>query len=229
MLLCRSALASDAEEMEQHELVGGKVRTLRRSLVSRLDPSGELLKELLSTFPAELVAGAQCGEHGRAGPFRQDHPYEDGSVVYYRTTEGDFYDEHHDSFSPGEALRERQRAYTILLYLRTPPGPPSIGGTEFTQLTFTGDDEHLTCVENRKEGKGLQMKPQVGDALVWPNFDRDGKPYKDSLHRALPLATPSIGRKKERSPVVHASSVKEDGIGKVVVNLWFEGFSHCTT
>jgi hypothetical protein len=141
--------------------------------------------------------------------------------VYYRTAKGDFYDEHHDSFSPGDAPRERQRAYTVLLYLRAPPGPPSIGGTEFTRLTLT--DGSLTCVDTSNSGTGLLVKPSAGDALVWPNFDRNGRPYQDSLHRALPVAAPSRGHKGVKLPVVQADSVEQDRIGKVVVNLWFEG------
>jgi hypothetical protein len=201
----------DAEEIEQHELlVGGKVRALRRSLVSQLDPNGELLDEFLSNLPVAL------GE--------DHHPYEDGSVVYYRTQEGDFYDEHHDSFCSGETPRDRQRAYTILIYLRTPPGPPSVGGTEFTRLTSLTDDDDTEnvawcAVESRKDGRGLLVKPSTGDALVWPNFDRDGNPYMDSVHRALPVAALTTTARKK------SSGSEEDGIGKVVVNLWFEGFT----
>jgi hypothetical protein len=154
----------------------------------------------------------------------QDHPYEDGSVVYYRRTEGDFYDEHHDSYSPGETPRDRQRAYTILVYLRTPPGPPSVGGTEFTRLTFSDDIENVACAASRKDGtRGLIVKPSAGDALVWPNFDRDGNPYKDSVHRALPITTLPAARKKSKGSVAQIGKTEEDGIGKVVVNLWFEG------
>jgi hypothetical protein len=217
--LCENGVV--AEEMEQHELVCGNVRTLRRSLVSRLDAKGELLQEILSHLPAELVAGYHMGGQGREGSYHPAHPYEDGSVVYYRTAKGDFYDEHHDSFSPGDAPRERQRAYTVLLYLRAPPGPPSIGGTEFTRLTLT--DGSLTCVDTSNSGTGLLVKPSAGDALVWPNFDRNGRPYQDSLHRALPVAAPSRGHKGVKLPVVQADSVEQDRIGKVVVNLWFEG------
>jgi hypothetical protein len=115
--------------MEQHELIGGRVSTLRRSLVSQLDPKEELLDGILSNLPAELIGGHE----GNVDGLRHYHPYEDGSDVYYRKAEGDFCDEHHDSFSPGETPpRDRHRAYTILIDLRTPPGPPSIGGTEFT-------------------------------------------------------------------------------------------------
>jgi hypothetical protein len=208
-----NSIVSDAEEMEQHELIGGRVRTLRRSLVSQLDPEGELLDRILSNFPVELVGG----HGGDVDELRHHHPYEDGSVVYYRKAEGDFYNEHHDSFSLGETPRDRQRAYTILIYLRTPPGPPSIGGTEFTRLTLTDDNENVGCAERRKGGRGLVVKPRAGDALVWPNFDRDGKPYKDSVHRALPLAAVPTAQKEA------SGSGAQDRIGKVVVNLWFEG------
>jgi hypothetical protein len=165
-----NSVVSDVEEIEQHELLaGGKVRALRRSLVSQLDPKGELLEKILSNLPVALI-GEELSEDVH------HHPYEDGSVVYYRRTEGDFYDEHHDSYSPDEIPRDRQRAYTILIYLRTPPGPPSEGGTEFTRLTLSDDNENVaTCAASRKDGtRGLIVKPSAGDALVWPNFDRDG-------------------------------------------------------
>lgn len=217
-----NSVVSDAEEIEQHELlVDGRVRALRRSLVSQLEPKGELLDGILSNLPVALV-----GEHGGGGDSEdtRDHPYEDGSVVYYRRTEGDFYDEHHDSYSPGETPRDRQRAYTILIYLRTPPGPPSVGGTEFTRLTLTDDNENLECAASKKDGtRGLIVKPSAGDALVWPNFDRDGNPYKDSVHRALPVAALSATRKGSRGSAAEKINTEEDGIDKVVVNLWFEG------
>jgi hypothetical protein len=216
-----NSVVSDAEEIEQHErLVGGRVRALRRSLVSQLDQQGELLDAILSNLPVTLVGG---GHGGRDSEDIRDHPYEDGSVVYYRRTEGDFYDEHHDSYSPGETPRDRQRAYTILIYLRTPPGPPSVGGTEFTRLTLTDDNENVACAASRKDGRGLLVKPSAGDALVWPNFDRDGNPYKDSVHRALPVSDLPTAHKESRGSAAQIDSMEEDGIDKVVVNLWFEG------
>jgi hypothetical protein len=70
----------------------------------------------------------------------------------------------------------------------------------------------------------LVIKPHAGDALVWPNFDREGKPYKNSLHRALPLAPPRIGRKEDiNTSGILAPKSEDDDIGKVVLNLWFEG------
>ena len=215
-----NSVVSDAEEIEQHELLAdGKVRSLRRSLVSQLDPKGELLEGILSNLPVALVGELSEDAH---------HPYEDGSVVYYRRTKGDFYDEHHDSYSHGEIPRDRQRAYTILIYLRTPPGPPTVGGTEFTRLTLSDDNEDVACAASKKDGRGLIVKPSAGDALVWPNFDRDGNPYENSVHRALPITTLPAARKKSRGSTAESGKTEEDGIGKngigkVVMNLWFEG------
>jgi hypothetical protein len=79
------------------------------------------------------------------------------------------------------------------------------------------------CAERRKDGRGLLVKPSAGDALVWPNFDRDGKPYKDSLHRALPVAALPTAREEASGSAIQVGNTEEDGIGKVVVNLWFEG------
>jgi hypothetical protein len=217
-----TSVVSDAEEIEQHELLaGGKVRALRRSLVSQLNPKGELFDGILSNLPAALV-----GEHGGDSEGMEDHPYEDGSVVYYRRTGCDFYDAHHDSYSPGETPRDRQRAYTILIYLRTPPGPPSVGGTEFTRLTIIDANENVACAASRKDGtRVLIVKPRAGDALIRPNFDRDGNPYEDSVHRALPVATLPTARKKSRGSTAQIGKTEDDGIDKVVVNLWFEGFT----
>jgi hypothetical protein len=204
----------ESEELEQHAMIADKdsnwVHTLRRSLVSQLSTGDELLDGILSQLPTEIVGESGLGHHL--------HPYEDGSVVYYRA--GDFYDEHHDSYSPrDENHRLRQRAFTILLYLRTPPGPPSIGGTEFTRLTLLPMDasESESNVKHESGSRGLVVKPSAGDALIWPNFDRDGRPYKESLHRALPVQVDSA--------LANGSAAQEDdsGIGKVVVNLWFEG------
>jgi Rps23 Pro-64 3,4-dihydroxylase Tpa1-like proline 4-hydroxylase len=171
------------EEMEQHELIQGTVvHTLRRSLVSQLQ-SGPLVDAILEQLPTEL--SSSC---------RDEHVYEDGSIVSYRS--GDFYDEHHDSYTYGEPLREKQRAYTVLLYILSPPGPPWNGGTEFTKLTHHNQQP-------------LVVKPQAGDVLVWPNFDRQGLPYMDSSHRALPVES-NHGRRVE----------------KVVINMWFQGIDN---
>lgn len=222
-----ASLPGGIEEIEQHEqIVGtGKVRTVRRSIVSQLDSQGELLARILSNLPKELVAGTS-GSSSNNIP----HPYEDGSTVYYRTGQVDFYEEHHDSYDSGETNRDRQRAFTVLLYLRTPPGPLENGGTEFTQLTLDNSDldnnhQRPFCAasENIKgNGKGIVVKPSAGDALVWPNFDRNGTPYGDSVHRALPVAGAEPPPNRQRHNKGSISNVI--GIGKVVMNIWFEGF-----
>jgi hypothetical protein len=64
-----------------------------------------------------------------------------------------------------------------------------------------------------KQKQGLVVKPQAGDALVWPNFDREGNPYMGSIHSALPLG--ETGQ--------NIINNNDAGIGKIVINLWFEG------
>lgn len=210
----------DAEEMEQHELVVGKPRTLRRSLVKQLkynqneyeskhDPSREILDMVVSGLPPDLVRKGMM----RANPNKQNHSYEDGSIVYYRSGESDFYHAHHDSYAPGDPVRERQRAYTILLYLRAPSASPLMGGTEFPWLTPLQKAVAVKNGTDFKQKGGLVVKPQAGDALVWPNFDREGNPYMDSIHSALPLG-------KTGRDIINNN---DDGMGKIVINLWFEG------
>ena len=100
LLLTDDNTLSDAEEMEQHELVAGKPRALRRSLVSRLPDintenkdsmdddehihnangySRELLDMVVSGLPAELVKDMRFNSNENK---EEGHPYEDGSVVY---------------------------------------------------------------------------------------------------------------------------------------------------
>ena len=210
----------DAEEMEQHELIGGEPRTLRRSLVKRLkynqneleskhDTSREILDMVVSGLPPDLVRKGMM----RANPNKKNHSYEDGSIVYYRSAERDFYHAHHDSYAPGDPVRERQRAYTILLYLRAPPASPWMGGTEFPRLTPLPKTAAVKNGTNLKQKRGLVVKPQAGDALVWPNFDQEGNPYVESIHSALPLG-------ENGQNIINNNDA---GIGKIVINLWFEG------
>jgi hypothetical protein len=85
------------------------------------------------------------------------------------------------------------------------------------------DNENVGCVERRKDGRGLVVKPRAGDALVWPNFNRDGKPCKDSVHRAVPVTALPTSHKEASDSGSQVGNAEEDIIGKVVVNLWFEG------
>ena len=83
-------------------------------------------------------------------------------------------------------MRAQQRAYTVLVYLKSPDGPSHCGGTEFTRLTGLGqpgrgggEEEGAGGAEregrkHKEARKGLVVKPRAGDALIWPNFDIDG-------------------------------------------------------
>jgi hypothetical protein len=235
------ALLSDIqyEELEQHERVvrdsrDGKnrqeeVRSIRRSLVSQLDArqdeNNKLLALLLSSLPADL--------HDNDSKF---HPYEDGSVVSYRYDQHDFYDEHHDSYDADQPLRTKQRAYTVLFYLQMPPSSPpssssssnttSNGATEFTRLTPIDIKKHD---DDTQQENGLLVTPQAGHALVWPNFDATGRPHPDSVHRALPVFLSQQQQQQQQQNIsgknndTMMDSDNRSNIGKVVVNLWFEG------
>ena len=200
-----------AEELEQHEWVRGKPRALRRSLVSQLNYSSndnnsrEIMDLILAGLPADLVEGTNA-------PFNEHpHPYEDGSIVYYRANGNDFYHAHHDSYDPDypQDVRKHQRAYTILLYLRVPHGSERVGGTEFPKLS------------NGSISDVLVVKPKAGDAIVWPNFNQDGKPYLDSIHGALPI----VAEKNRSISRSDGCNKNEDEVGKIVINLWFEGYT----
>ena len=75
----------------------------------------------------------------------------------------DFYAEHHDSWWPGGAKFEIQRAVTVLFYLESPSDHQADegagGGTEFPGL-------------GTNENEPLVVRPPAGDILVWPNFDK---------------------------------------------------------
>lgn len=217
---------SNAEEIEQHELVGQTPRTLRRSLVSQLDlvhnpHHCQLLQEMIVPRLPPALGGFA------------NHPYEDGSIVYYRSGGPvlDFYHEHHDSYDRDEALRERQRAYTVLLYLVSPSGSPTHGGTEFTRLTplFSKTTEtmegenHTLSGKRQRRRKGLVLKPRAGDALIWPNFDREGRPHMLSHHCALPLNVHSSSPQHSLHIPSYETILNHEEIGKIVVNLWFQG------
>ena len=238
-----------AEELEQHELVKGerKPRVLRRSLVSQLSYScdshysRELIDLILAGLPIDLVEGMH--EHtdkkisnNTPKNHPHPHPYEDGSVVYYRATGNDFYSTHHDSYDPEDPPRRHQRAYTILLYLRVPEGSPEVGGTEFPRLTKRG---HLSSNKKNesnlgnnksKESEAIVVKPRAGDAICWPNFDLTGKPYMDSIHGALPIPKERRGKADSRIEGIdsgenYTEDHDEKDLSKIVVNLWFEGSS----
>jgi len=202
-----------AEELEQHELVDGKVKALRRSFVSQLsyqndDISRQILDLVMTNLPINLVEGTKQNE-SKDNDLESDHPhpYEDGSIVYYRATGNDFYDTHHDSYDPNEPPRTHQRAYTILLYLRVPLGSPTNGGTEFPRLTLSSSSN-----------KAVVVKPIAGDALLWPNFNIEGNPCMQSVHRALPMQTANNKYHKHQD-----DSNDHDEMSKIVINLWFEG------
>jgi hypothetical protein len=220
----------DANEIEQHELVKGEPHALRRSLVSRLvydnDPSrrpydNEILDRIFSELPNSLVSSSEQQQAQQL--LNDDHPYEDGSIVYYRNNGQDFYNTHHDSYDPDDPPRKRQRAYTILLYLDAPRGNESSGGTEFPLLTpllshntnNNNNNDNKEVVATTSRETTVIVKPKNGEALVWPNFDQDGKPYMDSMHRALSI--------KNESKMNRGNGVPD--IEKVVVNVWFEGMT----
>ena len=65
-----------------------------------------------------------------------------------------------------------------------------------------------------KGGKGIILKPKAGDVLVWPNFDSEGKPCDDSLHRAL-----SPNNASSRNVLTGDNN----DVAKIAINLWFQG------
>jgi len=233
-LLIDNDIKSYAEELEQHELVKGKPHALRRSLVSQLryscddNYSHELMDLILAGLPINLVKGMHEDTDKDKSSVNHPHPYEDGSVVYYRATGNDFYNTHHDSYDPEEPPRRHQRAYTILLYLRAPDGSLKVGGTEFPRLTKRG---RLYSKEsdagNADSNEVIVVKPRAGDAICWPNFDLAGKPYMDSIHKALPIPKERKGQvgSNQGSGEIYSTGHHKTDLSKIVVNLWFEGYA----
>ena len=211
--------------IKQHELKAGKPRTIRRSLVHRLQPgasqpaahaarsaSSMLLDLILETLP-QALQDSGSGEKVRVG---RGHEFEDASLVFYRKGSRDFYEEHHDSWTAGDPPRARQRAFTVLVYLRSPEGPLRCGATEFTRLTRLLPGSSAGGGGSRTPG--LVVKPAAGDALMWPNFDDDGKRWELALHRALA----QCGTHASTSGTRRNRGASATGCGgKAVVNVWF--------
>lgn len=207
--------------LEQHSDLIRRVRVIelpKRTVESIPREQDEIRDIMLSAVPKELQAEAQ--------------PYSDGSIVFYRPHD-DFYDVHHDSWSPGDPIDTDHRAYTLLVYLRTPSyGTAANGGTEFIHI---------------RDGKGLPnhpltFRPTAGDALLWPNFNREGFYSNVSEHRALPVSTSmplEDGRRFERGlgGDMQGRNNGDTGLGdkeevtlnehdpKLVLNMWFGGVS----
>ena len=106
-----------------------------------------------------------------------------------------------------------------------------MGGTEFPRLTplrqgKTNDSKKgrtaTTTSTHNQPKERLVVKPRPGDALVWPNFDEDGNPHMHSVHRALSIA-PIISKGKLQADEIARKDKDDDLMGKIVVNLWFEG------
>ena len=93
----------------------------------------------------------------------------------------------------GDPTDVTHRAFTVLVYLVSPEGDEGDAGSGGTRFLLLLDGER---------GSPITLRPAAGDALVWPNFDRDGGYSRAPLHEALALG---VGQRK------------------VVANMWFEG------
>ena len=80
---------------------------------------------------------------------------------------------------------------------------------------------------NADSNEVIVVKPRAGDAICWPNFDLAGKPYMDSIHKALPI--PKERRRKvgnnQGSGEFYTTGHHKTDLSKIVVNLWFEGYA----
>ena len=97
--------------------------------------------------------------------------------------QGQYYDisqefkAHTDTFQPNSdeyklhCSKSGQRTWTFMIYLNnTKKG----GETRFQKL-------------KTKDDKELILKPKLGDAIVWNNLNKDGKPNPYSLHQGCPV------------------------------------------
>jgi len=94
---------------------------------------------------------------------------EDMQIVRYQTV-GDEYTGHYDFFNTGEA---KNRFATLLVYLNDPPiTNSSAGGTGFPKAFG---------------GRGLQVRPHAGSAVLFYNLLEDGNGDRLSEHAGLPV------------------------------------------
>ena len=228
LILARRAETS-AEEVEQFEPDG---TLIRRSRVVTLAPpprggvavhaggagGGGWSEGDASTLREVVLGGLPTA---LKSDLAQTHPFEDASLVFYdgeppscSNSSLSFYDVHHDSWFEGDPLDVAHRAYTLLVYLHSPSdvhdddddddegdGESGLenGGTQFPRLL--------------QAGQPVTLRPAAGDALLWPNFSRDGTYSTSPVHAALPLVLDSS---KSRSSARLFSR-------KAVINVWFHG------
>jgi len=248
-VLARSALTSPIEQFGGGSEGGEGGELVRTSRVANISPGGAPKREYGSGGAPGWVRQARKADPGAAAaadglreavlkrlppPLRQTgeagggpghafgHPFEDGSLVLYDRP-GDFYGVHHDSWSPGARMFPAQRAFTVLVYLVSPAdelgtdllaGSPCGGGTEFPNLL------------GKEGGAPLVLRPAAGDAIVWPNFDRDGSYSELPLHRALAIEAAAEADTEADTEAGAAQDPAPDREGatfrKAVLNLWFE-------
>lgn len=167
-----------------HELVGGEPCTLRRSLVKRLKYNQnelESTKHDTSREILDMVVSWLPPDLVRKGMMRANP------------------NKLNHSYEDGPIVYYRSAESDF--YYHALPSPA---------YSSTENDSSKKWYKLETE-TGIGGQPQAGDALVWPNFDRDGNPYMGSIHSALPLG-------KTGQNIMNDNDA---GIGKIVINLWF--------
>ena len=244
-VLCAKAEQA-AEDVEQFEPDG---TLIRRSQVVNLSPgpgsanespavathrarmwndqdSTTIRHKVLAALPEELIGGEDA---------RRQHPFEDASLVFY-SSGGSFYDSHHDSWFHGDPMDIAHRAFTLLLYLKSPED--SAGNTDGERLpdgretgaSGGGSDRSnggTRFPELLVRGEPLTLRLRAGDALLWPNFQCDGSYSTAPTHCALPLVSaapaPAPTSKQPQVEQMPGAGSLQLQSEKVVLNMWFLG------
>eukprot|EP00434_Breviolum_minutum_P024560 symbB.v1.2.021695.t1/scaffold1850.1/size98815/4 len=108
-----------------------------------------------------------------------------------RYQEGEFYQTHFDS----EPLQGVRRAVTVLVYLE----PPKEGGeTIFPKHRSCQDDGFDLCCNRLEElvtteGKGLWVRGQKGQAVIFYSHNLDGQHNPLSMHGSCPVLEGALG------------------------------------
>lgn len=194
---------------------GGKTGQRRKTLRSRDRPS----RQRTSTFVhfSKMSDARVASVENRAADLLAlpNHCIEPLQLVRYGP--GQYFRTHHDMgvlFDDGSVelparsmLSPPRRIVTLLVYLNDLPARQCGGETRFPLLG--GQESGAKVNKNGEEGgRGLNVQPKRGRAVLWSNIGLDGMPDERTVHEGLPVVEPG-------SSVV--GSIKSDDGGDMLI------------